>query len=267
MNSPNHRPLTLLQISDLHLLHHSNDTLLGVNTAYYFKQVLQHAHQQQQFDLIVVTGDLAQQPCQESYLQIYDTLATYNTPTLCLPGNHDDWQLMQTVLNQGGVSCKKQFIFGNWQLISLNSQKLASDKGWLAATELQFLTHCLQALPEHYAIIALHHHCIPTQSAWLDTMLIGNSAQLFTQLANFPLVKVIFHGHIHQVLDAIWGNIRVLGTPSTCFQFKPYCTDFTLDTIAPGYRLLQLYPTGNIDTQIFRLPTNLIALKTNADGY
>lgn len=263
-----HPPFTLLQISDLHLLPDCDDTLLGINTDYYVKQVLQHAHQQRQrFDLMVVTGDLAQQPFQESYLRLYDILAAYDTPTLCLPGNHDDWQLMQTVLNRGVVSCKKQLIFGNWQLINLNSQKLASDKGWLAETELQFLTRCLQALPEHYAIIALHHHCLPSQSAWLDTMVIGNSAQLFAQLADFPQVKVITSGHIHQVLDVRWETIRVLGVPSTCFQFKPHCVDFTLDTLAPGYRILQLYPTGNIDTQIFRLPVCLTELDTCSNGY
>jgi Icc protein len=174
---------------------------------------------------------------------------------------------MQTLLNRGVVSCKKQLIFGNWQLINLNSQKLASDKGWLAETELQFLTRCLQALPEHYAIIALHHHCLPSQSAWLDTMVIGNSAQLFAQLVDFPQVKVIMSGHVHQMLDVMRKTIRILGVPSTCFQFKPHCVDFTLDSLAPGYRVLQLYPTGHINTQIFRLPVRLTELETYSNGY
>ncbi len=260
-------PVTLLQISDLHLLPQSHDTLLGVNTEAYFKQVLQHAHQQQQFDLILVTGDIAQEPCQASYLRFYDTLRIYNTPTVCLPGNHDDWQLMQTILNQGLISCTRQLLIKNWQLIQLNSQIHNSNRGWLSDEELVFLTDSLRTYPHHHALIAVHHHCLPTQSAWLDTMVIGNNAQLFNQLTNFKQIKIIVHGHSHQVIDSTKNNIRILGAPSTCFQFEPNCVDFSLDTLAPGYRVITLYPDGQISTQIFRLPISVFGLDMNANGY
>jgi Icc protein len=55
--------------------------------------------------------------------------------------------------------------------------------------------------------------------------------------------------------------------PSTCFQFKPKCKDFTLDEIAPGYRVLQLYPNGHIETQVHRLPVALDELHTDSEGY
>jgi Icc protein len=262
------KPVSILQISDLHVLPHSSDKLLGVATEYYFKQALQHAFEQYgQFDLILVSGDLAQDPCLASYQRIYNTLSTYQTKTVCLAGNHDDWPLMQKVLNKNNISCQRQVLFENWQLINLNSQKLTDPGGLLLKTELDFLGECLAAEPDRHAIIAVHHHCTPSYSTWLDTMLITNSRELFDCLNTYPQVKVITTGHIHQSLEAQKQGLIILGVPSTCFQFKPKCKDFTLDNIAPGYRVLQLYPNGQIETQVQRLPVALAELHTDSAGY
>lgn len=262
------KPFSILQISDLHVLPHSSDKLLGLATEYYFKQALQHAFAHYgQFDLILVSGDLAQDPCLASYQRIYETLASYQTQTVCLAGNHDDWPLMQRVLNKNNISCDRQVLFANWQLINLNSQKLTDPGGFLLQPELDFLDACLAQYPDRHAIIAVHHHCTPSYSTWLDTMLITNSRELFECVSPYPQVKVITTGHIHQALETQKQNIRILGVPSTCFQFKPKCKDFTLDKIAPGYRTLQLYPDGRIETQVLRLPVELAELHTDSEGY
>lgn len=262
------KPVSILQISDLHVLPHSSDKLLGVATEHYFKQALQQAFEEDgQFDLILVSGDLAQDPCLASYMRILDTLTHYQTKTVCLAGNHDDWPLMQKVLNKNGVSCERQVLFANWQLINLNSQKLTDPGGFLLQSELDFLVECLAAEPNRHAIIAVHHHCTLSNSAWLDTMVISNSYDFFKCLSPYPQVKVITTGHIHQLLETQEQGITILGVPSTCFQFKPNCRDFTLDNIAPGYRILRLYPDGQIETQIHRLPVALAELHTDSEGY
>lgn len=262
------KPISILQISDLHVLPHRNDKLLGVATEYYFKQALQHAFEQYQaFDLILVSGDLAQDPCLDSYQRIYEILSAYQTKTVCLPGNHDDWPLMQKVLNAGCVSCEKRLLCGEWQLINLNSQKLTDPGGYLQQTELDFLVESLSSEPERPTLIAVHHNCTPSYSAWLDTMIISNAPDFFAILKNYPQVKAITTGHIHQLLETQHQGILIFGVPSTCFQFKPNCKDFTLDTIAPGYRVLQLYPDGQMTTQVHRLPFAIAELHTDSAGY
>jgi 3',5'-cyclic-AMP phosphodiesterase len=263
------KPVSILQISDLHVLPHSSDKLLGVATEYYFKLALQHAFDHyKQFDLILVSGDLAQDPCLKSYQRIHDTLIKYRTKTVCLAGNHDDWTLMQQVLNQNNISCDKQLLFeNNWLLINLNTQKLTDPGGLLEPPELKFLTHCLSLYPNRHTLIAFHHHCTPSNSTWLDTMQITNSDEFFALLENQPQVKIITTGHIHQALETKHQGIPVLGVPSTCFQFKPKCKDFTLDSIAPGYRVLRLYPNGEFATEIQRLPVALSELHTDSEGY
>ena len=57
-------------------------------------------------------------------------------------------------------------------------------------------------------------------------------------------------GHVHQLHDSTRGGVRLLGTPSTCAQFKPACKEFTIDDKPPAYRRLELFADGRIDTKV-----------------
>jgi Icc protein len=258
--------LSILQVSDLHILEHPEQCFQGVNTAYYFQAVLKQAFAElSEVDLLLLTGDLTQNGSLAGYHFILEVLEVYLHPAICLPGNHDNYALMQQVFATDLITCQKQRVFDDWQLICLNSQILGEDCGAIEVAELQFLEACLQAHPAHHALIAVHHPCFKTQSAWLDTMIIKNSQDLLAVLANYPQAKAITCGHIHQMMDAHQGAIRLLGTPSTCFQFKPDSKTFALDDTMPGYRLLQLYADGRIETTVSRLPGKLTGL--SPDNY
>jgi len=260
--------LSLLQITDLHILPGLDETFLGINTEHYFHAVLELAFaEHHHFDLILLTGDLAQHPCSASYQRILNSLEVYNTPCICLPGNHDDYELMQQIFNTGRVSCRKQVRLENWQLICLNSQIPGDPGGRLSKEELFFLEDCLIKNPDHHALIAVHHHCLKTNSGWMDTMMIENSLELLAKIEQYSQIRAITTGHIHQVMDITIGGVHVLGTPSTCFQFKPESKSFSLDTTAPGYRLIKLYADGRIESGVTRLSEPLSGLQIDTQGY
>lgn len=264
----NQAHLSILQITDMHILRSPGETLVGIDTEYYFHAVLEqafsaHAH----FDLVLVTGDLAQSPCQASYQRILNRLEAYRTPCLCLPGNHDNFKLMQQILNTDSVSCRKQTVLENWQIICLNSQIEGSAGGRLSNDELVLLKQCLNDYPTHHTLVAVHHHCIPTDSEWMDTMTIENNDEFLSIIQQHSQVKVITTGHIHQLMDTTIASVRVLGTPSTCFQFTPNSQKFGIDSTAPGYRVIHLYADGQFDSTITRLPEPLAGLQTNTKGY
>ena len=261
-------PLSILQITDLHILPGLDETFLGINTEHYFHAVLELAFAElHHFDLILLTGDLAQHPSPASYQRILNSLEVHNTPCICLPGNHDDYQLMQQIFNTGLVSCKKQIFLENWQLICLNSQIPGEPGGRLSKEELLFLEDCLTGNPNHHALIAVHHHCLETKSAWMDTMIIENNQEILAIINQYPQTKAITTGHIHQDMDITIEGVRFLGTPSTCFQFKPESKTFSLDTTAPGYRLIKLYEDGRIESGITRLSEQLSGLQIDTQGY
>lgn len=86
--------------------------------------------------------------------------------------------------------------------------------------------------PQRHTLLLLHHHPLPAGCSWLDQHSLRNAGELDNVLANFPHVKYLLCGHIHQELDLDWNGRRLLATPSTCVQFKPHCSNFTTDTIA-----------------------------------
>lgn len=260
--------LSILQLTDLHILADQQATLLGINTAHYFEAVLALAFaEQSDIDLVLLTGDLAQEPVAVSYRYILDKMRPCGLQCLCLPGNHDDYDLMRQILNVDNISCRKQQLFDDWQIICLNSQIPGSEGGALAAEELAFAEQWLQAYSDRHALIAVHHHCLPTDSDWMDTMQIANSAELWALVARYPQVRLILNGHIHQEMDKRFGGVRVLGTPSTCFQFTPNSVGFGLDDTPPAYRIIRLNQDGSLATQVSRLSGRLAELRTDIEGY
>ena len=121
-------------------------------------------------------------------------------------------------------------------LLLLDSQVFGVPHGELSEFQLEWLERKLADAPERHTLLLLHHHPLPAGCSWLDQHSLRNAGELDTVLAKFPHVKYLLCGHIHQELDLDWNGRRLLATPSTCVQFKPHCSNFTLDTIAPGWR-------------------------------
>ncbi len=245
---------TVLQITDLHFLPQKGEQMYGIDTEHYFHLVLHHAIKSRpQIDLILVTGDLTQIPNASSYQRIFNKLNPTKIPTICLPGNHDDWELMNDTFNVESASCIKQANLGKWQIICLNSQKAGCASGHLKESELLFLEKTLQNNKQKPTLVAVHHNCLATGSTWLDTMTIENSEALFAILKKHPQIKLIIHGHTHQTQEFKFEHLKILSTPSTCFQFKPTSHEFAIDNTDPGYRLIDLNDDHSFTSEVIRV--------------
>ncbi len=262
------KPLKIIQCSDLHLFPSSNQTLMGVNTEAYWQQVLSLAMQQHpDAKLLLLTGDLAQQADNSVYSSLAATLNNLAIPSICLPGNHDDWNLMQTSLNQTKVSCNKTQRFAQWQIISLNSQIPGHSGGHINEAELDFMAAAIEQQPDLHVLIAFHHHCVPSGCEWMDTMQIDNSKAILTKCRDFPQIKAITYGHIHQAVNNQFESINIFSAPATCFQFKQFSKAFAVDFQAPGYRWFELFQNGQINSGISRLSVDMHELNSEAGGY
>lgn len=262
------RVVKIVQITDLHILPSENATVGGVNTWACYKSVLALAQKNRwPPDLILCTGDLAHAPSREGYQRLRKSFESLALPCICLPGNHDDGELMAEIFHEENLSCLGQRVIDGWQILCLNSQLPGEERGHLDDGELERLEICLSRQPDKHALITLHHHTIPSGSRWLDQMVLDNSRDFFAILDRHPQVRAVLCGHIHQMMDSERSAIRFLGTPSTCFQFKPGSETFALDNAAPGYRWLELYPDGRIDTAVERLGALPLGLDLATAGY
>jgi Icc protein len=165
-------------------------------------------------------------------------------PCVWLPGNHDFQPAMYSSLQDAGISpAKRVFRATTGRSCCSTARCLAFPHGELSDFQLDWLEPNWLAEPERHTLLLLHHHPLPAGCSWLDQHSLRNSAAL-DACWRLPAGEKSAVRHIHQELDLDWNGRRMMATPSTCVQFKPHCANFTLDTIAPGWRWLELHPTG-----------------------
>ncbi|MGL5700919.1 MAG: 3',5'-cyclic-AMP phosphodiesterase [Kluyvera sp.] len=259
----------VLQITDTHLFAEKDETLLGVNTWESYHAVLQAIHASaREIDLVVATGDLAQDHSSAAYQHFADGIASFSAPCVWLPGNHDFQPAMYSTLQEAGISPAKRVLLGeHWQILLLDSQVFGVPHGELSEFQLEWLEQRLAEAPERHTLLLLHHHPLPAGCSWLDQHSLRNAASLDSVLARYPRVGNLLCGHIHQELDVDWNGRRMMATPSTCVQFKPHCANFTLDTVSPGWRWLELHADGSLTTEVCRLAGVKFHPDTASEGY
>jgi len=243
-------PVQVLHLTDTHLFGDEGGTLLGVDTRSSFESVVAHALGEPAPDLVLATGDLSQDGQPSSYRRLQSTVAQFGAPTYWLPGNHDVAAVMSECLNGGGARMDRHARAGDWDIVLLDSVVPGEVHGLLEDDELQHLATTLESATGQHALVALHHHPVPTGSAWLDGIGLRNADAFFDVVDRFPTVRGVIWGHVHQDFAQERHGVRLLGTPSTCFQFKPHSQKFAVDRRPPGYRWLTLHPDGRIDTRV-----------------
>ncbi|MCP4408313.1 MAG: 3',5'-cyclic-AMP phosphodiesterase [Gammaproteobacteria bacterium] len=263
-----HRVLRVLQITDTHLFRDRNGRLLHMNTWESFERTLDLAITRHwPADLVLTTGDLVHDGSDEGYSRLHDRLSGLGVPVYCLAGNHDTENNLRRRLSSAKVQTVPCARHGNWAFAFLDSTVPGSTGGHLDWRELDHLTRCLEHNPDRHILVCLHHQPIPMGSTWLDTMAVDNAVAMFDIIDQYPQVRGIVWGHVHQAYDGRHKGLRMLSGPSTCIQFLPGSEKFALDTTPPGYRWLELYPNGHIETGVHRLREQTTEADVAASGY
>ena len=242
--------IRLVQLTDTHISADEDELLGGVNTTGTLLDVIADVARQQDVDLVLLTGDLAETPSVETYRKLAQILQQVNLPVYCLPGNHDEPGIMQRLLNTGNVSTANFLTGGNWSIILLNTYEAGEQGGYLSADELSGLEAALERSSDRHVLICLHHHPVDIHSAWMDAMGLKNSEALFQVLDRHNNIRGIIWGHIHQEFSTTRNGVLLLGSPSTCIQFRQQSDEAGIDTRPPAYRSLTLMENGSIRTRI-----------------
>ncbi len=242
----------ILHLTDLHLHTDTAYQLMGVNTRQSLLSVLKHSQSGNSApDLILITGDLAQDESAQAYLQLIAIFETLEIPVFVLPGNHDNATLMQQLLNTEWISTRQQILLPGWQIVMLDSSIENSNAGRLNDSQLQLLQQYLDEHPHLHTLIGVHHQPVPVGSPWLDTMKIENGDAFMTMILHYPQVKAVLWGHVHQEFSHQIQHIQLLASPASCRQFLPAAVEYTIDpTKGAGYRELLLLEDGTMQTQV-----------------
>ncbi|RDB43840.1 phosphodiesterase [Halomonas sp. DQ26W] len=186
-------------------------------------------------DLVLVTGDVSQDETTASYELAHGVLSRLDCPWFWLAGNHDQPQLMEPV-----KAIRREVDLGGWRLLTVDTCVPGQAHGEIGETRLAELVERLGA-DDRPTLLAMHHPPLILGSEWLDAIGLKDRDVLWQTLADFPQVRMILCGHIHQALASQRQGVAIYGAPSTTDQFLSGSADFAIDEASrPGYRIVEL---------------------------
>ena len=243
--------LRVLHLTDPHLFADREGELRGTNTYDTFTAVLDHVRRSGwSADVVACTGDIIQDDSAAAYQNFRTLLEPLGLPVHCVPGNHDVRALMQAALAAPPFTYCEAVTLGSWLMVCIDSCVSDSAGGHVADAELDRLDAAIADSDAAHVVVCLHHPPADVGSKWLDTVGLANGDE-FLQRINAPgRVRLALFGHVHQEYDRQHGDVRVIGTPSTCRQFKPQSDEFAVDQRAPAYRRITLHANGRFDHEL-----------------
>ena len=239
--------LEVLHITDNHLFTNVEGGRHGFNSLASLRAVLETALAERQPDVVVVTGDVAN----DSNEEIYETFLTCmreftSCDYIATPGNHDLGEPFSKVLTSSTVEKK------GWRIVAVDTHQDGELAGFVSTDALTELDLEVSASTKPTLVVG-HHPATDIDCEWIDHNRISNGEALIDQLASHDHVKAYLCGHVHQAFDGECQGLVLMTTPSTCWQFKPQTTEFAIDEVPAGWRWLSLMPDGSFDTTVYRL--------------
>lgn len=248
----------IIQLTDLHLTADPAARLKNVPTWETFRDVLTHVRENAgDWDLLVITGDLAQDERAETYERLRAELGDWLPRCRLVPGNHDNRAGLRQVFPEMFSNRSEFLIFreavGEWRILGLDTQSPGEVGGRIGPDQLEWLARQLEENGDSPTLVFLHHPPVSVNSAWLDKIGLEAPEPFRELIATHPQVRAVATGHVHHVFEGKLGRSAVLTTPSTAIQFEPGGESATYINDPPGYRVFDLEDTG-YRTQVVRLP-------------
>ena len=246
---------TVVHITDMHVVAQPGAKVKAWDTKQSLQRVLDDVKTRfERIDAIVLTGDLVHDEGLDAYRILDDMMAGVAEEIYCIPGNHDDVEVMEHYFGDShrNVDYVRYAQVGAWQFVFLDSSVSGEVKGRIREEDYNALHTLLESTTSPTAIY-LHHPVVPVNANWLDRLALEDSESFLKELEQYEHVRVVVCGHIHMALDRYHKHIRIIGTPSTCFQFKGDVEHFEIDPVAPGYRYFILDDEGGFETEVRRV--------------
>jgi 3',5'-cyclic-AMP phosphodiesterase len=234
--------VTVLQLSDIHLTATGGE-LRGTDPDFRLATVLAAWEAVgKRVDLVLLTGDNADDGSEEAYVRLAAALAPLDAPVVALPGNHDVPATLAAVFGPPPL-----VELGAWRIVGFDTSRPGQIHGTLdVPATLDLLDH----LDERPTVVALHHP--PTSASTHDWFQLDGGADLVLGLGERPWVRAVASGHLHAVFELEGpSGLALLGGPSTYTAISHDGDACQFDADEPrGARVLSLHDDGTLSSTI-----------------
>jgi Icc protein len=243
----------IIHITDCHLYADQQQSKYGVNPNSSLALLLEQINFSD-IAWVILGGDLTNEHDAECVTESYQQLVTLLREKVALSkvcwlcGNHDNPAIMADVFNKHGLNNAKNLTLSRWQ-IQLVQQRYQGTRGEITAHEYQRLEKQTDASLHQ---LWVNHHPPGLTNSWMDkhAML---SHQDFLAWLQHQTPRILLHGHIHHQQEYLLGDVNVLSTPSTCWQWQLSEQFAVNETGRAGCREITLYDNGSFATRIISL--------------
>jgi len=214
----------LVQLTDTHI--EAPGTLLygKLDTARHLRESVREINAMEpQPDVVIVTGDLVEQPGEASYGHFAELIKPLRAPVYLLPGNHDDPQFMLEMFGDTpmfpAVHSTLQYAIDSLpvRILVLNSHCQGSELPDFGLHRQQWLKEALDEC-DRPTVIAIHHPPMTTGIGFIDMVGPQWFASISKLLAQHPQVQLVICGHGHNDLVGRIGSVPVYMAGSTAHQ-------------------------------------------------
>lgn len=177
-------------------------------------------------DLVILTGDVADQGEPEAYARTAALLRRLRRPVIAVPGNHDDDREFAVFLRDLGAEsahpapslcCVRDF--AALRVIGLASNLPLTSAGGLSDDTLDWLDETLAVGAGRPTLIALHHPPFRCGVGFMDRIrLVDGAARFECIVAAHPNVLAILCGHHHRAMETSFGGRPCYVAPALSYQ-------------------------------------------------
>ncbi|MDQ6434974.1 phosphodiesterase [Mesorhizobium sp. LHD-90] len=234
--------LKILQISDIHLIR-PGEMLFGSDPLARLEACIADVNRNHaDADLVVFSGDLANDGLPEAYAALKERLPALLPPYRLMLGNHDHranfLAAFPEILADSGFVQASVDIKGT-RLILLDTLETGMVEGRLGGGRLEWLDARLGEAEGRPALVFTHHPPVDIHMPALDNCRLMDSQPLLGVLQKHGNVRHIFAGHVHRPVCGSWHGIPFSALRGTNHQSAPvFAGKHRVNLEPPAYAII-----------------------------
>ncbi|MDR1935269.1 MAG: phosphodiesterase, partial [Candidatus Accumulibacter sp.] len=253
--------MRVMQLSDFHVRGDDRLSFRVVDTHHCLDVAVAHLKNlAQPPDVLVLTGDLADNGDPNAYRILHAAVSSLAWPTYAIPGNHDRRDRMRDILPEWCPADPDVAPYlcytvedGPLRLVMIDSMHPGSHDGHCHPPVMAWLDKTLARKPDAPTLLFMHHPPFATGLPVMDVA-VENVDALAAILRKNPQTRLCC-GHIHRPISSQWMGIMAVTAPAVSMQMELDLgekggDEFRLET--PGY-LLHHWKQGTLNTHVCQI--------------